>query len=487
MDADKIGKAWRKLDPFSLQVRLTVGIAAVSSVGLGSVAIWTSWKMQQLLIDSHKYSIEYIAERFPRDLELSSEMLPVEAGLIKTIDNLTTAQTLLWVKRPDGTIPAKSKTLNIPGDRTAAALTSLTPMPLNSPEVYKVDSRYFVLCGSPLRVKGKTLGLLVVAREISRDQMMFLAVARSLGIASLVSLLGITVAIALYIQRSLQPLRQISYLAGTISAEELGQARLHLDRAPTEVRELAQMCNMLLDRLSAAWEQQRQFVGNVSHELRTPLTIVRGYLQSVLRRGTNLTEPQREALETAASEADHTILLLQDLLDLARADTGSLHLHIEPFVLNELVVEVTGMAEQYSNRAIIIKADASAIEVRADRDRLKQVLLNLIDNAVKYSDPNQPVRLKLDQLGEQAIIQVCDRGFGIPLQHQTRIFERFYRVDEARARSTGGYGLGLSIVKTFVDGMGGSVSVRSKLGEGSTFTVTLPTQTNSVNLHIRAR
>lgn len=471
----QIGKAWRKLDFFSLQVRLTIGIAAVLSVGLGSVAIWTSWQMQEILIDSHKYSVEYISERFTRDAELYSE-LPVETRLVKTIDSLTTAQTLLWIKRPDGTITVKS-TVSIPGNRTDAALISLTPMPLSTPRIYKVDRRYFILYGSPLQVMGKTL-VLFVAQDISHEETMFLAMGRSLGIASLVSLLTITVVIAFYIQRSLQPLRQISYLAKTISTEDLGQARLHLDRAPTEVRELAQMCNIMLERLSEAWEQQRQFVGNVSHELRTPLTIVNGYLQSVLRRGTNLTELQREALETAASEAKHTICLLQDLLDLARADTGHLHFYIKSFVLNDLVVEVAGMAEQYSNRVITIKAIANPIEVRADRNRLKQVLLNLIDNAVKYSDSSQSVMLKLDQLGERAIIQVCDRGLGIPLQHQIRIFERFYRVDEARARSTGGYGLGLSIVKTFIDGMGGDVTVRSKLGEGSTFTVTLPTQTN---------
>lgn len=470
----QIGITWSHLDLSSLRVRLSVGIAAVSAVGVGSVAIWTSWQMQQILINTHKQNIQSIAERLPRDVELYSEMWSVETGLVKAIDNLTTSRTLLWVKRPDGSISDKSAALNISADPTAAALMSLTQMPLKA-QVYEVNGRYFVLSGNSLQVKGKALGQLFVAQDISRDQTTFLAVVRRLGIVSLLSILAITVASALYIQHSLKPLRQISHLAGTISAKDLGQARLHLNHAPTEVRELARMCDMMLDRLSEAWEQQRQFVGNVSHELRTPLTIVHGYLQSVLRRGTNLTEIQRDALETAASEADRTIRLLQDLLDLARADTGHLHLHLEFLVLNDLVMEVAGMAEQYSNRVITIEAVAGSISVKADRNRLKQVLLNLIDNAVKYSDASQPIRLKLDQMGEQAIIQVCDQGFGIPLQHQTRIFERFYRVDETRARSTGGYGLGLSIVKTLVDGMGGSVTVRSKLGEGSTFTVTLPT------------
>lgn len=475
---NQISIAWKHIDPSSLRVRLTVGISAVSTVGLCGVVFWTSWQIQRLLIDSHKQRIDFIAQRLFHDVELYSQMLPIETGLIKAIDNMTTANTLIWVKLPDGKILTESAALNIhvpAKDRTAAALMSLAQMPIKLHEAYEVNGQYFVLYGKPLQVKGKVIGQLFVARDISYDQTMFLAVMRNLGIVSMISLLAITVAIAFYVQRSLQTLRQMSNLAGSISAQDLGQARLQLNHAPTEVRELAQMYDMMLARLSEAWEQQRQFVGNVSHELRTPLTIVHGYLQSVLRRGTNLTETQREALLTAASEADRTIRLLQDLLELARADTGYLHLHVESFVLNDLVMEIAAMAQQYSNRVINIETANQQIRVRADCNRLRQVLLNLIDNAVKYSDSNQPITLKLDQLEEQAIMQVCDRGIGIPLQQQSRIFERFYRIDETRARSTGGYGLGLSIVKSLVDSMGGSVTVRSRLGEGSIFTVTLPT------------
>lgn len=469
-----LGKVWRKLDPFSLQVRLTAGIAAVCAVGLGSVVVWTSWKMQQILIVSHEQNIENIARRLPRDVEVYSEMLPLETGLQRAVKNLTTDSILMWVRRPDGTIAAQSAALHFGTKPAGEALMSLAQMPLQ-PEVYAVNGRYWVLYGGSLQVKGTMLGKLYIAQDITHDQTMFLAVVGSLGIASLLSIVGITGAIALYIKRSLQPLRHLSQLAGTISPNDLGEAKLQLDRAPSEVKELAQMWDVMLSRLSDSWEQQRQFASNVSHELRTPLTVVQGYLQSMLRRSNNLTEPQREALEIAASEADRTIRLLQDLLDLARADSGHLHLHLEPLLLNDVVAEVVGMAEQYSQRVIIIEA-AGAVEARGDRNRLEQVLVNLIDNALKYSETSQPVTVKLDKLGEQARIQVSDKGCGIPLPHQTRIFERFYRVDEARARSTGGTGLGLSIVKTLVESMGGSVAVRSQLGEGSVFTVTLPVQ-----------
>ena len=468
----QISFLWIKFDPFSLRLRLTIGTAVVSALGLGSLTVWTSWQMQQILIDSHKQNIEQIAERLPHDLQIYSEMMPPVTGLQKAINNLTTTKTLLWLKSPDNKIIVKSTTLNLLSDSTVAELMSLTEMPIK-PQVYKVSDRYFVLRGGSLRVQSKIPLKLFVVQDVTHEQIMFLAMVRSLGIASALAIIAITSVSAFYIQRSLQPLRQLSQMTEVISAEDLPQAQLHLERAPSEVKELAQTFNMMLSRLSQSWEQERQFVSNVSHELRTPLTIVHGYLQSVLRRQNNLTEIQREALETAASEAEHTIRLLQDLLDLARADSGHLHFRMASCVLNDLIEEVVVMAQKYSDRIITIEANTYPIEAKADYNRLKQVLLNLIDNAIKYSEPDTPVILKLYQFQSEAFIEVCDQGYGIPLQHQSRIFERFYRVDEARSHTTGGSGLGLSIVKTLVEGMGGSVSVRSKLGFGSVFTISL--------------
>jgi hypothetical protein len=430
--------------------------------------------MQQILIDSHKQNVQDIAERFPQDVEFYSKTMSVQAGLQAVINHRTTPNLFLWISRPDGIIAAQSSSLQ-QKNSTTAALLSLSGRSLK-PQVYQVNGRYLVLCGNSLSVQGAAIGKLYVAKDITRDQTMFVALVRSLSIATILSILVMMLVIALYVRQSLQPLRQISQLAGTISAGDLAQARLHLERAPSEVKQLTQTFNMMLSRLSEAWEQQRQFVSDVSHELRTPLTLVQGYLQSLLRRSVNLTESQREALEVASSEAERTIHLLQDLLDLARADSGYLYFQFESFKLNALVSEVVGMAEQFSDRTISIEAGTVPIEVRADRNSLRRVLINLLDNAMKYSDPGTPIAVKIEQTAENVIIQVRDRGYGIPLQQQTRIFERFYRVDEARARSTGGSGLGLAIVKTLVEGMGGSVTVRSRLGEGSIFTVTLPSQ-----------
>lgn len=472
----------RHLDPSSLQFRLTLEIAALSILGLGSVAIWTSWKMQQILIATHTQGVEYIASRFPRDVELYSEMLPVEAGLQKTIDSVSVPGLLIWVKSSDGQkLLAQSVGLNSSFTATPE-LMSVAEMPLK-PQVYQVGNRYLILCQGPVSVNGKLLGHVYLAQDVTVDQHQLLAAIQGLAIVCILVIILTMVAISLRIRRSLRPLQDMNQMAGAISAEDLSKAKLQLSHAPTEVKELAQTFNMMLSRLSEAWEQQRQFVSNVSHELRTPLTVVLGYLQSLLRRSTNLNDYQKEALQTAVSEADHTVRLLQDLLDLARADSGYMHYRLEPLMLNDLVAEVTGMAEKFSNRFIRIEA-ADTIEAIVDRDRLKQVLINLIDNAVKYSAAHQPIELILERVDRMAIVQVRDQGVGIPLQDQSRIFERFYRVDEARARfangdetqPTGGHGLGLAIVKTLVEGMGGSITVRSKLGEGSVFAISFPTR-----------
>jgi signal transduction histidine kinase len=461
----RVSTNFKKIDFLSLRVRLTLGVAIVSALGLGSVAIWMSWKMQQILVTTHKQTIQYIAARFPHDVEIYSEMVPLETGLQKAIDHLTENNTLLWVENPQNKIIAKSVNFN-------PQLLSLKNVP-PSPEVHQINQRYWLLCATELKVKNTDLGKFYIAQNITGEQVMFLSLFRSLGLATIVAIALMVVAIAFYIKQSLQPLQKISKLAQKISVDQLKEYPIDLGNAPSEVQELAQTLEQMLLRLSESWENQRQLLSNVSHELRTPLTIVSGYIQSTLRRGNNLTEIQKEALKIAASEAERTGQLLQDLLDLARADSGRIHLQMERIIVNDLVIEIVAMAKKYSNRIIELESMAKPLAIKVDPHRFKQILLNLIDNAVKYSPPEEPVTVKI-KAAEGAIIEVCDRGIGIPLAQQTRIFERFYRVDEARARSSGGTGLGLSIVKTLVEAMEGKIYVRSQPEKGSTFTITFP-------------
>lgn len=455
----------------SLQTRLTVELAALAILGLGSVALWSSYKLQQMVMDAPRQGVEYTAGWLTREVERSRPELPLKVTLQETIQTGTGAGVVMWARAPDRQLLAYSPGLSATLMETATALP-IAQMP-RSPQLYRMQERDWMVYTGPLTVRGRWVGTIYIAQDVTGQQQQLKDAVRAvLGVSGLVILLVVG-ATALCIRRSLHPLQTMSQQIGDLVATDFKETQLHLNPAPQEVQALAQTFSQLLSRLSDTSAAQRQFVQNISHELRTPLTVVSGYLQSVLRRSANLPEHQREALATASAETDHTIRLLQDLLDLARADSECLHYHLEPVELTDLVAEVAGMTETFSDRPIQVLASTPVIAL-VDRDRLKQALIHLIDNAVNYSEPDQPIVLILKVETERTLIQVCDRGVGIPLQHQSRIFERFYRVDAARARSTGGHGLGLALVKTFIEGMGGRITVHSKPGVGSQFEITLP-------------
>lgn len=473
-------------DTNSLQFRLTVGITSLIVLGLGSMGFWTSLRMQQILTTSHKQSVTSTASRFLEDVALYREMYSPQKSIEQAIANRSTPTTFIWASSLDGSLLARSEGLSVLDWLRWNIPQMLSPkMPVDSRRIhiYELDGRYLVVCREALQVDNQVLGTFYVLQDVTADKAQFTAVNRSLVLAIMGTMLVIGTTAAWYVQQLLRPLQQVTQMTQNISADNLENQPIHLPIASSEVRKLVDTFNMLLERIAEALRQQRlvaerqhQFVSNVSHELRTPLTIVYGYLQSLRRRSDNLNDSQQEALTIAALETDQIIRLLQDLLDLARADDGFIPLYFESLVLSDLVMEVAGMARQYSNRQIEIITSQPLLSVYADRNRLKQVLLNLIDNAMKYSAVDTPVTVHLTRRGLEVTIKVVDQGQGIPLQQQARIFERFYRGDEARSRSgSSGYGLGLSIVKTLVEAMKGTISVRSQLGEGSVFIVTLPT------------
>lgn len=469
----KIKARFQVWNPRSLRFRLTLAITTVSVVGMGGLAIWLGLTMQRILISAHKDNVLYLAERLPQDVEIYEEMFSQPEAIQRAVENLSRDNIFIWVEDSQEKIIARTGGLNTPQPLPVSPDTTNFPFP--GITLSEVNGRYWVLCASPLVVNGDSIGDLYLVQDIHAEQVMFLHIMRNLAVATVIAIAGISVAGGIYVARSLLPLRRICQLTESISADHLGETRIELNRAPTEVQQLAQRFDEMLMRLHTAWEQQRQFVSNVSHELRTPLTIVSGYLQSVQRRGKNLNEPQQEALAIATSEADRTIQLLEDLLTLARVDNGQMQFQLETISLNAFIDQIIELSQQYHDRAINYHARAEELKIYADSNRLKQVILNLLDNAIKYSEPEDPVTIMLERKQKLAVLSVRDRGIGIPFAQQTRIFERFYRVDEARSRTTGGTGLGLSIVKTLVEGMGGNIQVSSRLAEGTTFTMTFPT------------
>ncbi|MEM9135786.1 MAG: ATP-binding protein [Cyanobacteria bacterium P01_F01_bin.42] len=479
--------AWSRFnnwfDPRSLQVQLGVTLAALITMGLSGVALWTTWRVQQILIESHKETIVGIGDRIGQDVTLYTEMMTIDESVQKALNNRASSKLLLWVQKDDGSLFAAAphaydaawKQLNSP--RTMAAIFD-GALP---PRIFRVGDKDYVACESPIVVSSSFQGELFIAQDITQDQQKFEAVVRAQVVTTISAIVLMTLVMVFYLNRALRPLQNICHVTQNISAEDLESSQLAISQAPTEIQQLADRFNMMLARLSTSWKKeqdastrQRQFVSNVSHELRTPLTVVQGYLQSLLRRGSNLNEVQRDALNIASEEAEHTVQVLQDLLDLARADDGYIPYRMEHVILNDLIKKVAEGVQQTRKRPIQVDCPEDLITAYTDESRLQQVLVNLVDNAVKYSEPGTPVKITAESTEQYATIEVCDRGPGIPQELHDRIFERFYRVDEARTRS-GGTGLGLSIVKTFVEGMKGQVSLNSAEKEGSTFTLRLPT------------
>lgn len=455
-----------------MQFQLTLELVILSVIGLGSVAFWAGWQMEQNLVAAHKQTLEYIAMRFPEQLEVYNEAESLETVIEKAISRVETSNLMVWVKNPQGQLLGQSSSLN--NSLVEFQAVENTQQIPTKPQVVRFNGRDIVLCGTPLIVNGDMVGKLYLSQDITLDQQKLNFSLWRLFFISIVTVTVLVIAISYTISTGLKPLKKMSRVASTIKADDLSGAKLTLNQAPQEIIGLAQAFNEMLFRLSASWEQQRQFVGNVSHELRTPLTIVLGYLQSLLRRSDNLSTHQIQALETATAETERTIRMLEDLLDLARADSGNLHFHCQPLMLNTLVTEVAQMSQKVTDRTINLIITDEDVITCADQDRLQQVLINLVDNALKYSSPPQPIDIILEKCFPNALIHIRDYGIGISLAHQQRIFERFYRADDGMTRSRDGTGLGLALAKGMIEGMEGTIKVRSKPQEGSVFTISLP-------------
>lgn len=272
--------------------------------------------------------------------------------------------------------------------------------------------------------------------------------------------------------RALDPIDRITRTAGAIGEHDLGQ-RLSLPARGDEVGRLATTFDAMLDRLDRAFQRQRQFTADASHELRTPLSIIRSRAEVSLDRKRTAKE-YRETLEVIRDEATQLGQLVAELLTLARADAHEEPIGRERVALGDLVYavvnQVTPLAE---DREVEVHAGTvEEIDVFGDATRLAQLLINLVDNAVKYTSAGGAVRVDLTERDGFALLVVADSGVGIAPEHLPHLFERFYRVD--RARSGGGAGLGLAICDWIVRSHGGKIQVESIVGKGSTFRVILP-------------
>jgi heavy metal sensor kinase len=273
--------------------------------------------------------------------------------------------------------------------------------------------------------------------------------------------------------RVLRPIDRMSERVRRISIRDLSE-RFHMDQ-PDELGRLASTFDDMIARLQASVERQKRFTSDASHELRTPLTVMQADIDLALRRPRTVVE-YRGTLESAQEEVTRLSRIVSDLLVLTRLDTDAAFVEHEPVALDELLDSVvSGLQPLARDRDINLNYWFSApVTIMGDVTRLKQLFINLLDNALKYTSALGEVRVALESLPDAIHIIVSDTGMGIGCEHLPHIFERFYRTEQARARSHEGTGLGLAIAKSAVQAHHGDIDVVSRLGFGTTFTVTLP-------------
>ena len=277
-------------------------------------------------------------------------------------------------------------------------------------------------------------------------------------------------------KRVLAPIRDITSIAATLSENNLSN-RINIAGTQNELKDLANVINRMLDRIELSYNSQKQFVSDASHELRTPISVIRGYTDMLRRWGKDDPEVLAEAISAISQETEGMKDLVESLLFLARHDKKTMMMEISSFDPAELTEEVhKEEAMVHTEHAFTIR-QADAMQISADRGMVKQVLRILCDNAVKYSPKGSEIILSCRKDPEgKCVLSVEDHGQGISREDLPKIFDRFYRSDKARKSESGGHGLGLSIARIIVVAHDGKINVRSKPGEGTTFSVVLPAQ-----------
>ena len=273
--------------------------------------------------------------------------------------------------------------------------------------------------------------------------------------------------------RSLGPIADIGAAAAKIAGGDLSQ-RIRTADTDSELGQLAGVLNSTFARLDAAFAQQAQFTADAAHELRTPVTVILTHTQNALAADCALPQ-HREAFEACHRASSRMRRLIESLLQLARLDAGEEALQRTPFDLAMVAEDCVELIRPLAaERQIAVRTDFSVSPCRGDPERVRQVITNLLTNAIDYNVSGGEVRVSVGLASGQARLVVADNGPGIAPEHLPHIFDRFYRVDRARTTRTGRTGLGLSIVKAIVEAHGGTVSVASELAKGTTFTVALP-------------
>ena len=460
----------------SLSVRLVAWYAGVLTLVFVLLGILTFLSLRHYLeanlLDNQARRARQIADTLVAQVSRTQE-----SNLGAQVENLYSPEAndrFIRITRADGTVvyvSGRPKDARYDPAQVPAALGARTTRHLQLPggSLLIAAQNTQGRDGTGYRVEVGTSG--AASEATLRRVLVMLAVGLPLAVAAAVG--GGFV----LVRRALLPVERIAHKAEEISQHNLSE-RLPVVRSGDEIERLSASLNHMISRLEDALRSSKQFVADASHELRTPLTVMRGELEGLAQDG-SLHRETRETLGSVLEEVDRLAKIVENLLALSRLDAGEPPAEWVSFDLAELAAttaeQMSLLAEDKQLR-VSFRSEGT-VRVQGDRARLKQVVVNLLDNAIKYTPSGGQVSLNVRPEDGHAVLEVSDNGPGIPADALAHVFKRFYRVDGSRSREQGGAGLGLSIVKSICTAHGALVEVRSTPGEGSTFRIRQPLAT----------
>ena len=312
-----------------------------------------------------------------------------------------------------------------------------------------------------------------ILRDITSENALFYRLMIVSGIGILVGLLIIYIASKYLSKRVLKPINAIINSAKVINAKNLSE-RIPNAKSGDELQRLSEILNEMLQRLETSFYNQSKFVSDASHELRTPLTIIKGYAAIIKKR--KLTNPEifEESIDSIINEVDNMLNLIEKLLFLARGERNKINSAFKEVHINDMIEQIYTEAK-ISNKKHnykIVKNDECILNI--DETLLKQAIRTILENSMKYSEEGSTIYIGSEIVKKEVIITIRDEGIGISEEDQERVFERFYRIDESRTKSTGGTGLGLAIVSKIIEIHSGRINVKSQLNVGTEIQLILP-------------
>jgi heavy metal sensor kinase len=461
----------------SIRFRLTAWYAGLLALLLvlfgGSTWFGLAHYLHRSLTDSLARQAQQIGESFLLDVQTSGERYVVD----EINEHYSPEQNdhFVRVTRADGSIlyvsgipinkgfdPAQVSAAPLASSRTGTRGEHLPGggelLIYSLPFTARDGSRFLIESGAPYDAIENVLRGLLLTLMIALPVVIAVAVAGGYWI----------------MRRALRPLDEITSGAERITSRNLSE-RLPAAQTGDEIERLSLALNRMIARLDESFQYIRRFTADASHELRTPLTVLRGELESIAER-LHLDGEVRDTVGSSLEETERLSRIVESLLAISRLDAGEAQMERIRFDLAQLISPtVEQMRLLAEDRSISLGCETTGeVMIEGDRARIKQVIVNLVDNAIKYTPEGGVVKVIVEIENRHAVLRVEDNGAGIPADALPHLFERFYRVDKARSRQMGGVGLGLAIVKSIVTAHGGQVMVDSAEGKGSRFRVDLP-------------